>query len=79
MFYWRRAKLGGQYALDCKQRALLIIAGIIVATPVLRADSNLSNQSRVIINLLADEIEALYAEICSDTKLETEKIKVNKI
>lgn len=77
-YYWRRAKLGDQYALDCKQRAILIMAGIILATPVLKADPDLSNQSRVIIDLLAGEIKALHAEIRNDMKPETEKTEAKK-
>lgn len=77
-YYWRRAKLNDRYALDCKQRAILIMAGTILATPVLKADHNLSDQGRVIIELLAGEVEALHAELRVDMKAEQEKSDAKK-
>ena len=58
-YYWRRAALGDRYGIECQQRAILILAGLLIATPTLKSDPNLSDQGRIIVDELSGEVEKL--------------------
>jgi hypothetical protein len=45
------------------QRAVLILRGLLLATPRLKSDPNLSDQGRFIVEALADEVEQLKDEM----------------
>lgn len=62
-YFWRRAARGDRDANDSMQRAVLILRGLLLATPRLKSDPNLSDQGRFIVEALADEVEQLKDEM----------------
>ena len=64
-YFWRRAALEDACARDCVKRCLLIMLGLRLAAPTLRADANLSGQGRLIVDLLCAEIDALQEDVAA--------------
>ncbi|MGP5757865.1 aKG-HExxH-type peptide beta-hydroxylase [Pseudomonas aeruginosa] len=72
-YYWRRANLDGREAAECRGRALLILSGCLKATPMLQGDANLTEQGRIIVERLAEELAELDGEIRGRVRHEREK------
>jgi hypothetical protein len=58
-YFWRRAARGGHEADDSRQRAQLILLGLMMARPTLRSDPNLTEQGHLIVEQLCDDIGKL--------------------
>lgn len=65
-YYWRRAKLNEHDAYECHGRAMLILAGSLIATRTLKDETNLTEQGSIIVDRIAEELEALHAEVRKD-------------
>ncbi|MCJ2181067.1 aKG-HExxH-type peptide beta-hydroxylase [Novosphingobium album (ex Hu et al. 2023)] len=62
-YFWRRGKMGDRYARDFQLRAMLIMASNHQAAHELAADRGLTPQARMIVGMLAVEMDELHAEM----------------
>lgn len=62
-YFWRRSKLNERERRDCIVRALFILIGSAKAIPMLLGDKNLSSQGRQLVEVIAEDMEALSPEL----------------
>jgi len=58
-YFWRRALVGDHNSRDARKRSILILMGMRLAEPMLKSDSNLSEQGRIILDQLCNDMDIL--------------------
>ena len=62
-YFWRRAADGDRYASDARRRAVLILAGIRLAEPMLASAENLTGQAQAIVAALVADMDVIEEEM----------------